>query len=44
LARKDGWEIILNELKKTAPDEEISIPWRRGIQEFFIKFDSVNGR
>lgn len=30
LARKEGWEIILNELKKTPPDEEISIPWRRG--------------
>ncbi len=30
LARKEGWDIILNELKKTPPDEEISIPWRRG--------------
>lgn len=30
LARKEGWEIILSELKKTPPDEEISIPWRRG--------------
>ncbi len=30
LGRKAGWEIILSELKKTPPDEEISIPWRRG--------------
>ncbi|PJD99247.1 MAG: hypothetical protein CK427_16180 [Leptospira sp.] len=30
LGRKEGWDIILNELKKTPPDEEISIPWRRG--------------
>lgn len=30
LGRIEGWDIILNELKKTPPDEEISIPWRRG--------------
>lgn len=30
LGRKEGWEIILSELIKTPPNEEVSIPWRRG--------------